>query len=1186
MDHILVVFMLLWSSGLQREEDHTFKETDDIRLVGGSSRCSGLLQVKRQGVWRQEDDRGWDLKLADEVCRQLDCGSVVRASSSFQKPSWRIKPSCINFKSRPRKCLTKRSSHLLTSLEISCSDSVRLVNGTSLCSGRLEVKSNQSWSSVCEDDFNQQDAEVVCRELGCGAPSVLQGTVYRQMRVPVWTKEFQCEGHESALLDCQIDSSGSARDTCSSGKAVELTCSEPNNVRLVGGSTRCAGELEVKHQGRWEEVDDQTSDWNLKTADVVCEQLDCGSAVYTGKIMNNYYKTIWQIRSTCLRSMSAVRECVFTSLDTSLSNLEIKCSGSVRLVNRASPCSGRLEVKSNHLWSSVCEDDFDQQDAEVVCRELGCGAPSVLQGALYGEVEPPVWSKEFQCGGHESALLDCGSSGSARDTCSSGKSVELTCSEPDDVRLVGGASRCVGRLQMKRKGEWRPVADSTFNWDLVSAALVCRQLDCGSALSTERRDDLGNRKAWIIVSACGPSESAIRECAFISHRTHFLSAHSLKVICSGSVRLVNGTSPCSGRLEVESNQLWSSVCEDDFNQQDAEVVCRELGCGAPSVLQGALYGEVEPPVWSKEFQCGGHESALLDCGSSGSARDTCSSGKAVELTCSEPDDVRLVGGASRCVGRLEMKHFGEWRPVADSSSNWDLMSASLVCKQLDCGYPLSTGRREDLHNQDAWIIASYILARPNISFSAYTDGDSEAKQQGLQVLMGSTFTISCSILPQYPGGSFQLIFNNSNTTQNYTLPAVNHSAHFLFSAADHTHQGNYSCVYHFDVFYHNFSSESQPLHLTVSESVRLVNGTSLCSGRLDVKSNQSWSSVCEDDFNQQDAEVVCRELGCGAPSVLQGTVYRQMRVPVWTKEFQCEGHESALLDCQIDSSGSARDTCSSGKAVELTCSEPDDVRLVGGASRCVGRLEMKHFGEWRPVADSSSNWDLMSASLVCRQLDCGYPLSTGRREDLHNQDAWIIAFCIPFYSAIRECPFHSFGYDSNRRVLSLEVTCSDILAQPNIAFTDGDSEAKQQGLQVLKGSNFTISCSILPQYPEGSFQLIFTNSNTTQNYTLPAVNHSAHFLFSAADHTHQGNYSCVYHFYVFYHNFSSESQPLHLTVSASSPDLIIGLVVLVLIVVFSAGLFFYCKARKSQRLGREENTEINEYVLMRSSTED
>ena len=103
---------------------------------------------------------------------------------------------------------------------------------------------------------------------------------------------------------------------------------------------------------------------------------------------------------------------------------------------------------------------------------------------------------------------------------------------------------------------------------------------------------------------------------------------------SGSVRLVDGPSSCSGRIEVRSNQSkqgWSRVSEDDFDQQDAEVVCRELGCGAPLLLQGALYGEVEAPMWTKEFQCRGSESALLDCRSSHSARNTCS---AVGLTCS------------------------------------------------------------------------------------------------------------------------------------------------------------------------------------------------------------------------------------------------------------------------------------------------------------------------------------------------------------------------------------------------------------------------------------------------------------------------------------------------------------------------------------------------------------------------
>ncbi|XP_071359673.1 scavenger receptor cysteine-rich type 1 protein M130-like [Trachinotus anak] len=200
-------------------------------------------------------------------------------------------------------------------------DSVRLVNGTSLCSGRLELKSNQSnhwWSSVCEADFDQQDAEVVCRELGCGAPSVLQGVPYGQVEVPMWTKVFQCGGHESALMDCR--SSGSARTTCSTGKAVGLTCSEP--VRLVGGASRCAGTLEVK-QGEWRVVDDYL--WTLQEAAVACRELDCGSGVSTGSRKQSSYITVWRIRTECVEAGFTLREC--SSSGSSSSTVEITCSG-------------------------------------------------------------------------------------------------------------------------------------------------------------------------------------------------------------------------------------------------------------------------------------------------------------------------------------------------------------------------------------------------------------------------------------------------------------------------------------------------------------------------------------------------------------------------------------------------------------------------------------------------------------------------------------------------------------------------------------------------------------------------------------------------------------------------------------------------------------------------------------------
>ncbi|XP_042267589.1 scavenger receptor cysteine-rich type 1 protein M130-like [Thunnus maccoyii] len=253
---------------------------------------------------------------------------------------------------------------------------------------------------------------------------------------------------------------------------------------------------------------------------------------------------------------------------------------------------------------------------------------------------------------------------------------------------------------MKNEEEWIPVYVLS-SWSLYDTAAICRRLDCGYAISA-RKISTSSRKAMsLYLSDCVRSGSPLGKCA-----TAVISSSVVEITCSDSVRLVNGTSLCSGRLEVKSNQLdqsnrtWSSVCEADFDQRDAEVVCRELGCGAPSVLQGSLYGEVDAPMWTKDFQCGGHESALQDCGKSDSTRNTCSSGKAVGLTCSEP--VRLVGGGSRCAGMLEVKHQGDWKPVSYMDSRWTLKSAVEVCRQLDCGSALLMGIGEDSSNRTLW----------------------------------------------------------------------------------------------------------------------------------------------------------------------------------------------------------------------------------------------------------------------------------------------------------------------------------------------------------------------------------------------------------------------------------------------------------------------------------------------------
>ncbi|XP_067118088.1 scavenger receptor cysteine-rich type 1 protein M130-like [Osmerus mordax] len=618
-----------------------------------------------------------------------------------------------------------------------------------------------------------------------------------------------------------------------------------SDVRLVDGGSRCAGRVEMKHQEEWRQLDSVFT-WSMKTAAVVCRQLDCGSAVSTRGYDGDEDRPAWVFGSSCYGTESALRECgesVWRGSQTS-HVWEVVCSESVRLVEGAGWCSGRVEVRSDESWVSVCEADFDRLDAEVVCRQLGCGAPSALQGALYGEGKGPLWDKEFQCGGKESRLLACDTSESARNTCSPGSAVGLTCSG-SDVRLVDGGSRCAGRVEIKHQEEWRQLYSMSI-WSINHAAVVCRQLDCGSTVSTRKYGGDEHRPAWLFVHDCAGTESALGECGRVVS-SEVRASRIVEVICSESVRLVEGAGWCSGRVEVRSDESWVSVCEADFDRLDAEVVCREFSCGAPSVLQGALYGEGKGPLWDKEFQCGGKESRLLDCDTSDSARNTCSPGSAVGLTCSG-SDVRLLDGGSRCAGRVEMKHQEEWRQLykMECISTWSMEHAAVVCRQLDCGSAVSTREYGGDKHRLAWlfvhdcagtesalgecghvsaafntsviveVICSDLLFQPGISLSSSMLGVSQDQQQGLQVFRDHSFTITCSIQPQYPGGSFHLTFTGSNTTLTHTLTAVNHSANFLFPAADHAHQGNYSCVYEVYVFSHNFTSESELLSLTVA----------------------------------------------------------------------------------------------------------------------------------------------------------------------------------------------------------------------------------------------------------------------------------------------------------------------------------------------------------------------------------
>ena len=46
---------------------------------------------------------------------------------------------------------------------------------------------------------------------------------------------------------------------------------------------------------------------------------------------------------------------------------------------------------------------------------------------------------------------------------------------------------------------------------------------------------------------------------------------------TGVVRLVGGTYTNLGKIEICVNDTWGTVCDNGFDNNDARVICRQLG---------------------------------------------------------------------------------------------------------------------------------------------------------------------------------------------------------------------------------------------------------------------------------------------------------------------------------------------------------------------------------------------------------------------------------------------------------------------------------------------------------------------------------------------------------------------------------------------------------------------------------
>ena len=119
--------------------------------------------------------------------------------------------------------------------------------------------------------------------------------------------------------------------------------------------------------------------------------------------------------------------------------------------------------------------------------------------------------------------------------------------------------------------------------------------------------------------------------------------HFTYVASQPLIRLVGGSSYNEGRVEVNYNGEWGTVCDDGWDDTDAGVVCRQLGFGSSGTAIGSAgFGQGSGPIWLDSVTCTGSELTLASCGHLGVG---------VTRDCNHSNDVYVM-----CTGKYSEIH--------------------------------------------------------------------------------------------------------------------------------------------------------------------------------------------------------------------------------------------------------------------------------------------------------------------------------------------------------------------------------------------------------------------------------------------------------------------------------------------------------------------------------------------------